>query len=96
MFRVTRSSHVFFYEDAVKAAKELEVNLTPGGGKEGPGIPQLVVPSYAADACIQRLLQKGHRVAICDQVKDRPEAEGPARRQAKGKNGRAVNIGEAA
>ena len=52
-----------FYDDAVTAARELEITLTARHN-----IPMCGVPYHAADGYLGRLIQKGYRVAICEQM----------------------------
>jgi DNA mismatch repair protein MutS len=59
-----------FYEDAVTAARELEITLTSRSKDKGQGVPMCGVPYHAAEGYIARLIQKGYRVAICDQMED--------------------------
>src|ERR1700691_212665 len=59
-----------FFEDAVLAARELEITLTSRNKEKGAPIPMCGVPYHAAEGYIARLIQKGHRVAICDQMED--------------------------
>ncbi|MBV9505331.1 MAG: DNA mismatch repair protein MutS [Acidobacteriia bacterium] len=59
-----------FFEDAVVAARELEITLTSRNKEKGAAIPMCGVPYHAAESYIARLIQKGHRVAICDQMED--------------------------
>ncbi len=59
-----------FFEDAVTAARELEITLTARHKEKGEGIPMCGVPHHAAEGYLARLIQKGYRVAICDQVED--------------------------
>lgn len=59
-----------FFEDAVTAARELEITLTSRNKEKGAAIPMCGVPYHAAEGYIARLIQKGHRVAICDQMED--------------------------
>src|SRR5215467_1470666 len=59
-----------FFEDAVVAAKELEITLTSRNKEKGVAIPMCGVPYHAAEGYIARLIQKGYRVAICDQMED--------------------------
>src|SRR5579875_1235973 len=59
-----------FFEDAVVAARELEITLTSRNKEKGVAIPMCGVPYHAAESYISRLIQKGHRVAICDQMED--------------------------
>jgi DNA mismatch repair protein MutS len=62
-----------FYDDAVTAARELEITLTARNKEKGQPIPMCGVPYHAAENYIARLIQKGYRVAICDQMED-PQA----------------------
>jgi DNA mismatch repair protein MutS len=59
-----------FFEDAVVAARELEITLTSRNKEKGAAIPMCGVPYHAADGYISRLIQKGYRVAICEQMED--------------------------
>jgi DNA mismatch repair protein MutS len=59
-----------FYEDAVTAARELEITLTARNKEKGEPIPMCGVPYHAAESYISRLIQKGYRVAICDQMEE--------------------------
>jgi len=59
-----------FFEDAVTAARELEITLTSRNKEKGVAIPMCGVPYHAAEGYIARLIQKGYRVAICDQMED--------------------------
>ncbi len=79
MYRVGDFYEMFF-DDAVKASKELELVLT---GKDC-GLPERApmcgVPFHAADNYISRLVAKGYKVAICEQVEDPKEAKGLVKR----------------
>src|SRR4051794_7492539 len=71
-----------FYEDALLAARTLELTLTSRSKDvNGGGIPMCGVPFHAADTYIARLVKKGFRVAICDQVEDPRKAKGIVRRE---------------
>ncbi len=59
-----------FYDDAVTAARELEITLTSRNKEKGEPIPMCGVPYHAAEGYLGRLIKKGYRVAICDQVED--------------------------
>lgn len=59
-----------FFEDAVLAARELQITLTSRNKEKGEPVPMCGVPYHAAQNYISRLIQKGHRVAICDQMED--------------------------
>jgi DNA mismatch repair protein MutS len=69
MFRLGDFYELFF-EDAVVAARDLEITLTSRNKEKGAAIPMCGVPFHAAESYIARLIQKGHRVAICDQMED--------------------------
>src|SRR5664279_1202019 len=70
-----------FFEDAVLAARELQITLTSRNKEKGIAIPMCGVPYHAAEGYISRLIQKGYRVAICDQVEDPKSAKGLVRRE---------------
>ena len=59
-----------FFEDAVTAARELQITLTSRNKEKGQAIPMCGVPYHAADGYIAKLVRKGFRVAICDQMED--------------------------
>jgi DNA mismatch repair protein MutS len=60
-----------FYEDAITASRELEITLTARNkDKNGAPIPMCGVPYHSVDGYIARLLKKGHKIAICEQVED--------------------------
>src|SRR5579883_1240634 len=69
MFRLGDFYELFF-EDAVVAARDLEITLTARNKEKGTPIPMCGVPYHAAQGYISRLIQKGYRVAICDQMED--------------------------
>ncbi|CUA80354.1 DNA mismatch repair protein MutS [Anoxybacillus suryakundensis] len=70
-----------FFEDAIKASQELEITLTSrdGGGEER--VPMCGVPYHSAAMYIERLIEKGYKVAICEQVEDPKTAKGVVRRE---------------
>ncbi|WP_281887133.1 DNA mismatch repair protein MutS [Paenibacillus sp. YYML68] len=70
-----------FFEDAVLASRELEITLTgrEGGGEER--IPMCGVPHHSAENYIARLVEKGYKVAVCEQVESPAEAKGVVRRE---------------
>jgi DNA mismatch repair protein MutS len=71
-----------FYEDALVAARTLELTLTSRSkDTNGGGIPMCGVPFHAVDTYIARLVKKGFRVAICDQVEDPRKAKGIVKRE---------------
>jgi DNA mismatch repair protein MutS len=71
-----------FYEDALTAARALELTLTSRSkDANGGAIPMCGVPHHAADGYIARLVRKGFRVAVCEQVEDPRKAKGLVRRE---------------
>ncbi len=63
-----------FFEDAARAAEALDIALTKRGKHLGDDIPMCGVPVHAAEQYLERLIRKGFRVAICEQVEDPAEA----------------------
>ncbi len=57
-----------FYEDAVIGARELEITLTARNKEKGTPVPMCGVPYHATSGYVAKLVRKGYRVAICDQV----------------------------
>src|ERR1700687_3189754 len=76
-----------FFDDAVKAAAALDIALTKRGRHRGSDIPMCGVPVHAAEQYLEKLIRKGFRVAICEQIEDPAEAR---RRGAKSVVGREV------
>src|SRR5437660_5182109 len=71
-----------FYEDALVASRALELTLTSRSkDAAGGGIPMCGVPFHAVDGYVARLVKKGFRVAICDQVEDPRKAKGLVKRE---------------
>lgn len=71
-----------FYDDAIKAARELEITLTKRGSQsESEGIPMCGVPYHSAENYIKNLIDKGYKVAICEQVEDPKTAKGVVKRE---------------
>lgn len=69
-----------FFEDAVLAARELEIVLTSrDGGKQK--IPMCGIPYHAVNNYLPRLISRGYKVAICEQVEDPKKAIGIVRRE---------------
>lgn len=69
-----------FLEDAKIASRELELTLT-GRGKDENRIPMCGVPYHAAENYIAKLVNRGYKVAICEQVEDPATAKGLTRRE---------------
>ena len=70
-----------FYDDAVTAARELEITLTARNKEKGEPIPMCGVPYHSAENYIARLIQKGYRVAICDQMEAASSAKKLVKRE---------------
>jgi len=64
-----------FFDDAVAAAKALDIALTKRGKHLGEDIAMCGVPVHAADGYLARLIRKGFRVAVCEQIEDPAEAK---------------------
>jgi DNA mismatch repair protein MutS len=90
MFRLG-DFYELFYDDAVTAARELEITLTARNKEKGQAIPMCGVPYHAADGYLARLIQKGYRVAVCDQM----EEAGPGKKLVKREVTRVVTPGTA-
>ncbi|TWI55244.1 DNA mismatch repair protein MutS [Halalkalibacter nanhaiisediminis] len=69
-----------FFEDAKLAARELEITLT-GRGQGEDRIPMCGVPYHSADQYMSRLIEKGYKIAICEQVEDPKQAKGVVKRE---------------
>ncbi|WIG58455.1 MAG: DNA mismatch repair protein MutS [Ktedonobacterales bacterium] len=70
-----------FDEDAETAARELEITLTRRDWGRGEKSPMAGVPHHAAEGYIARLIAKGYRVAVCEQVSDPALAKGLVERE---------------
>ena len=70
-----------FFEDAQVAARELEITLTARNKEKGVAVPMCGVPYHSADNYIARLIRKGFKVAICDQMEDARLANKLVRRE---------------
>ncbi|MBM7572105.1 DNA mismatch repair protein MutS [Aquibacillus albus] len=70
-----------FFDDAMAASRELEITLTSrdGGGEER--IPMCGIPYHSAEGYIKNLVEKGYKVAICEQVEDPKAAKGVVKRE---------------
>ena len=64
-----------FFADAAKAAEALDIALTKRGKHQGDDIPMCGVPVHAAEAYLEKLIRKGFRVAVCEQIEDPAEAK---------------------
>jgi DNA mismatch repair protein MutS len=69
-----------FLEDAVTASRELEITLTARNKKDDGAIPMCGVPVKAAEGYIARLIDKGYKVAVCEQTEDSAASKGLVKR----------------
>jgi len=70
-----------FFDDAIEAARLLDITLTHRGKSNGEAIPMCGVPYHAADNYLARLVKKGLSVAICEQTGDPATSKGPVTRE---------------
>ncbi len=70
-----------FHEDAEIAARELGITLTSRGRERGKPVPLAGIPYHAAESYLVKLVKKGYKVAICEQVEDPRQAKGLVRRE---------------
>src|SRR5436309_10589282 len=90
MFRLG-DFYELFHQDAVVAARELEITLTARNKERGDPVPMCGVPYHSADGYIARLIQRGYRVAICEQM----EEAGPGKKLVRREVTRIVTPGTA-
>jgi DNA mismatch repair protein MutS len=70
-----------FFDDAILAARELQITLTSRNKEKGVAIPMCGVPYHAAEGYIAKLIRKGFKVAICEQTEDPKVAKKLVRRE---------------
>lgn len=70
-----------FYEDALTASKELEITLTGKNCGQEEKAPMCGVPHHAIEGYLNKLVSKGYKVAICEQVEDPKQTRGIIRRE---------------
>lgn len=70
-----------FFEDAYIASKELDITLTSRDKGQKDSVPLCGVPYFTAETYISRLLQKGYKVALCDQIEDPRSAKRIVKRE---------------
>jgi DNA mismatch repair protein MutS len=90
MFRLG-DFYELFYEDAVTASRELEITLTSRNKERGDPVPMCGVPYHASDPYIARLIHRGYRVAICEQM----EEPGPGKKLVRREVTRVITPGTA-
>ncbi|MCL6481088.1 MAG: DNA mismatch repair protein MutS [Firmicutes bacterium] len=69
-----------FYDDAIVAARELQITLTARHRERGQPVPMCGVPYHAAENYIARLIRAGHKVAICEQLEEPSKSKKLVRR----------------
>ncbi len=79
MFRLGDFYELFF-DDAVVAARELQITLTSREMGRGQRVPMCGVPYHAVESYLARLVERGYRIAICDQLEDARRARGLVKR----------------
>ncbi|HWO40302.1 MAG TPA: DNA mismatch repair protein MutS, partial [Candidatus Eisenbacteria bacterium] len=70
-----------FFEDALTASRILDIALTSRNRNEASAVPLCGVPYHAAEPYIRKLLEAGHKIAICEQVEDPKLARGVVQRE---------------
>ncbi len=70
-----------FFDDAIVAAKELQITLTSRNKEKGIAVPMCGVPYHAAEGYIGKLIRKGFKVAICEQMEAPSQAKKLVRRE---------------
>jgi DNA mismatch repair protein MutS len=81
MFYRMGDFYELFYDDAVRAARLLDITLTRRGQSAGEPIPMAGVPVHAVESYLGRLLRQGESVAICEQIGDPAASKGPVERK---------------
>ena len=69
-----------FYEDAKLASREMDITLTTRGREFGKDIPLAGIPYHALEPYLSRMIKKGYKVAICEQIEDPKKAKGIVKR----------------
>ncbi len=69
-----------FFDDAIKVSRELELTLTGKDCGQAERAPMCGIPYHAAETYISRLISKGYKVAICEQLEDPKKAKGIVKR----------------
>ena len=79
MFRLGDFYEMFF-EDAINVSKELELTLTGKNAGLDERIPMCGIPYHAINMYLEKLVENGHKVGICEQLEDPKEAKGVVKR----------------
>src|SRR5919205_4605107 len=70
-----------FFDDAIVAARELQITLTSRNKEKDQAIPMCGVPFHSAEGYLSKLLRKGFKVAICEQMENPKQAKTLVRRE---------------
>ncbi len=81
MFYRMGDFYELFHDDAVRAARLLDITLTKRGKSAGKPIPMAGIPHHAAEGYLAKLIRKGESVAICEQIGDPALSKGPVERK---------------
>jgi DNA mismatch repair protein MutS len=81
MFYRMGDFYELFFDDAIKAAKLLDISLTKRGTSAGKPIAMAGVPYHAAESYLAKLIRLGESVVICEQIGDPTTSKGPVERQ---------------
>ena len=80
MFYRLGDFYEMFFDDAITASRELEITLTGRECGQAERAPMCGVPFHAAESYIAKLIAKGYKVAICEQLEDPKSAKGIVKR----------------
>ena len=69
-----------FFDDAIRVSRELELTLTGRDCGEAERAPMCGIPYHSSEGYIARLIEKGYKVAICEQIEDPAKAKGLVKR----------------
>ena len=69
-----------FFEDAINVSRELELTLTGKNAGLDERVPMCGIPHHAANVYIEKLVEKGYRIGICEQLEDPKNAKGIVKR----------------
>lgn len=70
-----------FFDDAELASRELEITLTSREGGQNTRVPMCGIPYHAAEPYLSKLINKGYKIAICEQMEDPKQVKGLVRRE---------------
>jgi DNA mismatch repair protein MutS len=74
-FHITGNTNELFFDDAEKASEALDITLTKRGQHAGKDIPMCGVPAHSHESYLSKLIRKGFKVAVCEQMESAAEAK---------------------